>query len=124
MDAAAKHGLLDLIDRAVADGWDRRRACRYLELDERRAHRWDRRRAAGTLADRSAGGHPVHGLLEAERTAIISLFDRWGEVDRSHRKLAHRGSREKLVWVSPSTVMRVLAAEGLILVSVQLVGGT
>ena len=115
MDAAAKHGLLELIDRAVADGWERRRACRYVELDERRAHRWDRRRAAGSLADRPAGGHPVHGLLQTERAAIVSLFDRWGEVDRSHRKLAHRGSREKLVWVSPSTVMRVLAAEGLIL---------
>jgi len=32
-----------------------------------------------------------------ERDAIIALFDRWGEIDRSHRKLAHRGSYEGLV---------------------------
>jgi len=36
------------------------------------------------------------------------LFEQWGEVDRSHRRLAHRGSYEGLVWVSPATVRRVL----------------
>ena len=115
VDAATKHGMLGLIDQAVASGWERRRACRYLELDERRAWRWQRRRAAGTLADLAAGGHPVHGLLAEEQAAIIELFDRWSDTDRSHRKLAHRGSYERLVWVSPSTVMRVLAAHGLVL---------
>lgn len=34
---------------------------------------------------------PLHGLLDAEREAILSLFEAWSEVDRSHRKLAHRG---------------------------------
>ncbi|HZA73548.1 MAG TPA: integrase core domain-containing protein [Propionibacteriaceae bacterium] len=37
------------------------------------------------------------------------------EVDRSHRKLAARGSREQLVHVSASTLRRVLASEGLVL---------
>jgi transposase InsO family protein len=36
-------------------------------------------------------------------------------VDRSHRKLAHRGSRLGLVHVSESSVRRVLAGQGLIL---------
>jgi len=115
VDAATKHGMLELIDQAVTAGWEQRRACRYLELDERRAWRWQRRRAAGTLADLPTGGHPVHGLLDEELDAIVAVFDAWGEIDRSHRKLAHRGSREQLVWVSPSTVMRVLAAHGLVL---------
>jgi len=115
VDAATKQGILELIDQAVAAGWQQRRACSYLELDERRAWRWQQRRQAGTLADLPVGGHPVHGLLEAEQDAIIAVFDAWGEIDRSHRKLAHRGSREQLVWVSPSTVMRVLAAHGLVL---------
>jgi putative transposase len=48
-------------------------------------------------------------------TAILDLFEAWGEVDRSHRKLAHRGSYLELVWVSPATVRRVLAAHGLVL---------
>jgi putative transposase len=38
-----------------------------------------------------------------------------GPIDRSHRKLAHRGSYEGLVWVAPSTFRRVLAAHGLVL---------
>jgi transposase InsO family protein len=57
----------------------------------------------------------VHGLLDWERAAIVELFDTWGSVDRSHRKLAHRGSRLDLVHVSESTMRRVLAAEGLVL---------
>ena len=43
------------------------------------------------------------------------MFTAWGEIDRSHRKLAHRGSRLDLVHVSESTVLRVLAAEGIAL---------
>jgi hypothetical protein len=32
--AATKRALLELLDRAVEDGWEHRRACRYLELGE------------------------------------------------------------------------------------------
>jgi putative transposase len=46
---------------------------------------------------------------------ILAVTEQWGEVDRSHRKLAHRGSYTGRVWVSPSTVRRVLAAHGLVL---------
>jgi putative transposase len=115
VNAATKAGVLELIDRASAGGWEHRRSCAYLELGEARAWRWRERREAGTLADRPAGGHAVHGLLESEQAAILALFDEWAEIDRSHRKLAHRGSYERRVWVSPSTVMRVLAAHGLVL---------
>jgi transposase InsO family protein len=54
-------------------------------------------------------------LLAWEEQAILELAERWGEVDASHRKLAHRGSYTNVVWVSPSTVRRVLAAHGLVL---------
>jgi hypothetical protein len=37
VDAATKAGLLELIDRAMNDGWSHRRACRVLELREVRA---------------------------------------------------------------------------------------
>jgi putative transposase len=115
VDAATKAGLLVLIDRAISTGWEHRRACRYLELAEGRAWRWRERRAAGELDDRPAGGNPVHGLLAEETKAIVAIFEQWGEIDRSHRKLAHRGSYLHRVWVSPATVRRVLAAHGLIL---------
>ncbi len=108
VDAATKAGLLDLLDQATGTGWTARRACGVLELPERRAQRWLVRRAAGRLADAKPGGTPVHGLLADEVTEILALFDQWGETDRSHRKLAHRGSYLGRVWVSPSTVRRVL----------------
>jgi len=113
VDAATKLALLDMIDNAMCDGFDHRVACAILELKESRAWRWQRRRDRGRLDDRAPGGRPLHGLLEAEVDAIIALFDQWAEIDRSHRKLAHRGSYVGRVWVSPSTVKRVLAEKGL-----------
>jgi transposase InsO family protein len=116
VDATVKAGLLDLVDHAVTDGgWSARRACHQLGLDHARYHHWTRRRGAGRLEDMAPGGNPLHGLLDWERAAIVELFDTWGEVDRSHRKLAHRGSRLGLVHVSESTVRRVLHEEGLVL---------
>lgn len=109
--------MLDLVDQAVAGGWTRQQACRVLGLDVRRARRWERRRQAGRLADQAAGGHPVHGLRPCEVEAILKLHAEWGEVDGSHRKLAHRGSYIGRVWVSPATVLRVLAAHGRVLPS-------
>lgn len=106
---------MELIDNAVADGWDHRRVCCYLELDESRAWRWRARRDAGCLDDQRPGGKPVHGLRPEEVTAILELFETWGDIDRSHRKLAHRGSYTHRVWVSPATVRRVLAAHSLVL---------
>jgi putative transposase len=100
--------LLGLIDQAVADGWAHARACRVLDLADVRAHRWRQRlRETGTLEDRDPGGGAVHGLLAWEEQAILDLIETWGWVDRSHRKLAHRGSYTGEVFVSPSTVLRV-----------------
>jgi putative transposase len=105
---ATKTALLGLLDQAVDEGWTLRRACHALELGELRAHRWIARRAIGQLVDKIPGGSPMHGLLDEEVSEILALFDQWGETDRSHRKLAHRGSYLGRVWVSPSSVRRVL----------------
>ena len=115
VDAATKSGLLGLIEQATGAGWSVREACRLLELGEGRAWRWQARRARGELDDRPSGGRPSHGLLDDESDEIVALFHEWGEVDRSHRKLAHRGSYLQRVWVSPSSVRRVLAGQGLVL---------
>jgi len=112
VEAVTKAGLLELIDRAVKDGWAHRGACQVLELPERRAWRWRTRRSADRLEDCPVGGNPVHGLLEWEQAEIVALFDEWAETDRCHRKLAHRGSCLGRVWVSPPSVLRVLAAHG------------
>ena len=115
VEAGVKAGLLDLVDRALEQGWTTARACAVLELDSRRCRRWQHRRSAGRLDDNTAGGTAVHAITPAERRAVLELFERWGDIDGGYRKLAHRGSYEKLVWVSPSTLYRVLAGEGLVL---------
>ncbi|MBV9335598.1 MAG: transposase [Solirubrobacterales bacterium] len=108
MSAQTKLELLGLIDGAVRDGWAHARACRVLDLADVRAHRWrQRQRDIGSLEDRDPGGGAVHGLLPTEEQAILDLIEEWGPVDRSHRKLAHRGSYTGVVFVSPSTVLRV-----------------
>jgi len=113
VDAATKSGLLELLEEATDEGWSLRRACAQLELGEVRAHRWLHRRDHGDLIDARPGGTPMHGLLDDEAEQIVALFSEWGETDRSHRKLAHRGSYLNRVWVSPSSVRKVLAARGL-----------
>lgn len=118
VDAAAKAVLLGVVDAAVRAGWSLSRICGVLELDRQRAWRWRHRQALGELEDRPGGGNPVHGLLAWEEAEIVALFEEWGDVDLSHRKLAHRGSYLDRVWVSPSTVDRVLARNGLALAGV------
>jgi transposase InsO family protein len=115
VDARVKAGLLQLLDHAVGRGWDERAAADLLGVGVRRARRWRARARRGQLRDRRPGGMPGHAILPAERIAILDLYEAWKDVDRSHRKLAHRGSRERLVWVSEATVLRVLREEHLIL---------
>jgi len=116
VDASVKAGICDLVAHAVAHGWSARAACHVLDVDDSRVARWQARHAAGEdLADAPSGGNPLHGLLEWERDAIEELFQAWGQTDRSHRKLAHRGSRIGTVHVSPSTLQRVLLAKQLVL---------
>jgi transposase InsO family protein len=84
-----------------------------LGIDRRRLQRWRLRQALGSLTDRRPGGNPLHRILPAEEQAVLDLIETWGPMDRSHRKLAHRGSYLKLVWVSPSTVRRIARKHGL-----------
>ena len=113
VDQATKAGLLDLLEQACGQGWTVRAACQVLQVSELRIYRWLGRRAADQLRDHVPGGSPMHGLLDWEVAEIVRLFDEWGEVDRSHRKLANRGSYLERVWVSPASVRRVLERQGL-----------
>jgi len=56
----------------------------------------------------------VHGILPQKIDAILEVAERWGPIDRSRRKLAHRGSYVGLVGVALSTFLRVPAAHGLV----------
>lgn len=80
--------------------------CAVLKVSRRRVERWQQRR--DDLVDRKPGGVAVNSLLADEIAQILGVFDEWGERDRSHRRLAHRGSYLGRFWASPSTVRRVL----------------
>ena len=109
VDAATKTALMDLVVRAGAGGCSTRAACRLLEVSQRRLERWRRRVAdGGGLDDAAPGGSPVHGLTPDEQDEIVAVFNEWGDIDRSHRKLAHRGSWLGRFWADPCTVRRVL----------------
>ena len=117
VDGSVKAGLLDLVDHAVARGWEHQRACGLLGVQDERVRRWRRRRDRDVVLDDARPGpiEPVHALLSWEREAVLKLAAQWGEIDRGHRKLAHRGSRLGMVHVSESTVLRILREEGIIL---------
>ncbi len=117
VDGDVKAGLLDLVAYAVEEGWSLRRACSLLEVNHPRVLGWlDRLNAGIGLEDRKPGpDQAVHALMDWERAAILAVYDDWHTIDRSYRKLAHRGSREERVHASESTFWRVLTAEGLIL---------
>jgi len=110
VDSHVRERLLKLVDGAVTAGWAHTRACDVLEVADVRVHRWRARlREHGTLVDLAPGGNAVHRLLAWEEQAILDLIERWGPIDRSHRKLAHRGSYTGTVFVSPSSVLRTAA---------------
>jgi putative transposase len=109
-----KQGLLDLLEHASeVGGWSLRRAAAVLGIDHVRVLRWHARAAVGRLDDARPGpGRAMHALLGWEKEAILKLAEQWGGIDRSHRKLAHRGSRLGAVHVSESSVLRVLIEAG------------
>lgn len=110
VDAATKSAIIELIDQAIEEGWTLRRAAKVLGVGELRLRRWRARQ--DRLDDLASGGNPVHGLLTGEIEEILALAEEWGPVDRSHRKLAHRGSYLGREWVGASTVLRVLPPPG------------
>jgi hypothetical protein len=107
--------VLKTVDDAVADRFGHSWVCSLWPVSDDRVHRWRAwRRLSGTLVDRAPDGIPVYGILPAEIDAILAVTERWGPIDRSHRKLAHRGSSRAWSGWRPD-VRRVLVAHGLVL---------
>lgn len=101
--------LLDLVNQAVTAGWSMGAACDYLDISQRRVERWRECVSCGqALDDRAPGGNPVHGLTPGEKAEIVAVYNEWADIDRSHRKLAHRGSWLNRFWADPTTVKHVL----------------
>ncbi len=112
----AKQALVRLVADAVGAGFSLRQASRWLGVNHARMLQWQARHARGLgLEDAVAGpvpGEVLHALLPWEKDAVIALAAGWERIDLSHRKLAHRGSRLEVVYVSESSVLRVLTEAG------------
>ncbi len=89
-----------------------------IQLNPDRYYRWRKRYAnegLQGLEDRtSTPGTVVHKLLPEEREAILEAARSGKYADLRHRKLAYALQDDGVVFVSPSTVYRVLKAEDLI----------
>lgn len=111
-----KQALLGLVADATGTGFSLRQASRWLGVSHVRVLGWQVRQARGLgLEDQPAGpvtGEVLHALLDWEKDAILALAREWEKIDLSHRKLAHRGSRLDWVYVSESSVLRVLTEDG------------
>ena len=110
MSAQEKREILTL----VADsGLPRRRALAQLGLPKSTYYRWLRRQAEGRLHDRKGGSPtPWNKLRAEEEEKVLSVARASPEV--SARQLALRVVDTEGVYLSESTVYRVLKREGLI----------
>ena len=102
---------MEVIVEGKAQGVNRKRTCRLLQIEERRVRNWFSRT---TLADSKPGPvHAPHALLPEERTAIVAIAKDETYVDDSHRVLTAKCVDLGSLAVSASTVYRVMRTEGL-----------
>ena len=116
----AKLALVRAVGQAQQAGMTVRKACEVLRLPRGVFYEWlgGRKPVEGTLAELTPVVIERRGsaqrITEAEREAIVEAAREEAKVDLHHRKLAHTLGREEGVYVSESTVYRVLKEEGLV----------
>lgn len=114
MSREQKLGLLRIVEEAAV--LSVKRVCEVLELNTGRYYRWRRTLAAEGpqgLANKKSMPHSCpHKLLPSEKQVIVDYALQ--HPDLRHRKLCYAMQDEGVVFVSPSTVYRVLRDEGLI----------
>ncbi|MCF8012540.1 MAG: DDE-type integrase/transposase/recombinase [Clostridiales bacterium] len=104
---------MDIVENSrLSNKW----ALNKLKLNPDRYYRWKRKlKAQGLEGLKNHKSSPVscpHSLLDEERQAIIDYALEHPDV--RHRKLTYNMQDENIVYVSPSTVYRVLKSEELI----------
>lgn len=94
------------------------RACRMIQLGPNRYYRWRKQysqHGMDGLVDRTSAPSVVaHKILPEEQEAILQAARAPKYVDLRHRKLAYQLQDDGVAFVSPTTVYRVLKAEGLV----------
>lgn len=120
LPAETKLGLVSAVVEAKRAGATVAQACRVLRLNRTRLYRWVRGKnmdevKAEDLEDRPPVAQVVrHRITREEREAILEMAQHEEWADLRHRKLAHMLGRLKKVFVSESTVLRILRAAKLL----------
>lgn len=120
LPAETKLGLVRAVAEAKEMGATVAQACQVLRLSRTRLYRWLRGKSmaeveARDLVDRPAIAKVIrHQITEIERQGILEMAEEEKWADLRHRKLAHMLGRLKKVFVSESTVLRVLRAARLV----------
>lgn len=121
LPAETKLGVVCAVAEAKQAGATVAQACRVLKLNRTRLYRWVRGRDMEAVQVKELGDKPPvakvvsHKITPAEREAILEMAQEEQWADLRHRKLAHMLGRLKEVFVSESTVLRVLRAARLVL---------
>lgn len=116
----AKLELVRAVGKAQSDGMTVQKACEVLQLPRVSFYHWrggrnpDDLTVADTTPMLTETRVSLQRITEAEREAIVEAAQDEAKVDLHHRKLAHTLGREERVYVSESTVWRVLKEEGLV----------
>lgn len=120
LPAELKRWIVGAVVEAGSKGMPIARACEILMIDSRRVRRWIAGRDPASLSDDDLRDSPPvakvcpHRLTDKERQEIVKA----GRDDKlahlRHRKLTHTLSRQKRVYCSPSTTLRVLREESLV----------
>ena len=120
LPAETKLGLVCAVVEAKRAGARVAQACRILRLNRTRLYRWVRGKKMDEvkveeLEDRPPVAQVVrHRITPEEREAILEMAQEEEWADLRHRKLAHMLGRLRKVFVSESTVLRLLRAAKLV----------
>jgi putative transposase len=116
LEEQQKLDILVMIEEAKEKGIALTRSCALLRINRRRVARWRRRRKDNEcLSNLKAGPkEPFHKLLPVERTAVVTMASREEYADLGHRILTVMAWDLEVVFLSFSSVYRILRAANLI----------
>jgi putative transposase len=111
-----KVDILSMTEQAKERGISITRICALWQIERRRVVRWRRKQNnAESLENRKPGPrYPLHRLLPAERTAVLDMAKEEQYADLSHRILAATAWNVERVFVSFSSVYRILRSAHMI----------
>jgi transposase InsO family protein len=111
-----KVDILSMTGQAKERGVSIARTCAFWKIERRRVVRWRSKQKNGeSLENRKPGLlYPLHRLLPAERTAVLSMAKEARYADLSHRILAATAWDVNLFFVSFSSVYRILRSAHMI----------